>query len=123
MELSPKLESLSKVLKQLSEEVQRLETEKIHYEYLEKNMKNMDWNLKIVFAMICSLYIIILSMKFWSWLKKRRNRGRNSENLQRNRRQTIVDDRSPCIETRSPRTPTIRYSKNLAPVVLSIKQP
>ena len=38
MELSPKLQSLSKVLQKLSEEVQRLEAQKVHYENLEKNI-------------------------------------------------------------------------------------
>ena len=65
MELSPKLQSLSKVLQKLSEEVQRLEAEKVHYGNLEKNINRLDSNQKIIFGLIFSFYCVFMTMKFY----------------------------------------------------------
>ena len=81
MELSPKLESLSKVLQKLSEEVQRLESEKIRYDNLENEITRLDANQKILLGLILSLYISFLVIQCCLWVRKR-NQNMSKMNLQ-----------------------------------------
>ena len=120
MELSPKLQCLSKVLQKLSEEVQRLEAEKVHYGNLEKNINRLDSNQKIIFGLIFSFYCVFMTMKFWSWVKKR-NKSRHDQQ----RGPTFVaSPAAQCFEERSPLSELRRTKcQNLAPVVFSLQHP
>jgi hypothetical protein len=119
MELSPKLQSLSKVLQKLSEEVQRLEAEKVHYGNLEKNITRLDSNQKIIFGLIFSFYCVFMTMKFWSWVKKRNKSGHDQQ-----RPTFVASPAAQCFEERSPLSELRRTKcQNLAPVVFSLQHP
>merc|ERR1712083_790637 len=65
---SPKLESLSKVLLELSEEVQRLEAEKAKYEDQEEAINTLNSNQTIIFILSATI-IIMMVLLYWFFIK------------------------------------------------------
>ena len=72
------------------------------------------------YGLIFSFYCVFMTMKFWSWVKKRNKSGHDQQ-----RGPTFVaSPAAQCFEERSPLSELRRTKcQNLAPVVFSLQHP